>query len=160
MTRLIEIDHEDTILSTFILFVQTAQVTLKYIDTSLYRKTRLSISKLIVMQALANTSVGMMPSEIARWTNTERHNITTLVSRMKRDGLVTTERNSNDKRLVNIKLTNKGREAYNLAMLVAQEIVDHVMLSITEADAALFEEKLRILRQNAHHGLEHITKHS
>jgi len=160
MTRLIEIDHEDTILSTFILFVQTAQAMLKYIDTALYRKTRLSISQLIILKALAINSVGMMPSEIARWTSTERHNITALVSRMKRDGLVTTERNSNDKRLVNIKLTNKGREISNQAMLVAQEIVDQVMLSITEGDAALLKEKLRMLRQNAYHGLEHVTKHS
>ena len=160
MIRLIEIDHEDAILSTFMLFVQTAQAVLKYIDASLYRKTRLSISKLIVLKALASTSVGMMPSELARWTGTERHNITALVSRMKRDGLVTTERNSNDKRLVNIKLTNKGREARNQAILVAKEIVDEMMLSIAEGDVALLKEKLRTLRQNAYHGLEHITKHS
>jgi len=160
MIRLIEIDHEDTILSTFMLFVQTAQAVLKYIDASLYRKTRLSISKLIVLKALASNSAGMMPSELGRWTSTERHNITTLVSRMKRDGLVTTERNSNDKRLVNIKLTNKGRKARNQAILVAKEIVDEVMLSIAEGDAALLKEKLRTLRQNAYHGLEHITKHS
>lgn len=160
MIRLIEVDHENTRLSTFILFVQTAQAVLKYIDAHLYRKTHLSISKLIVLQALSSTSVGMMPSEIARWTSTERHNITALVSRMKRDGLVTSERNSNDKRLVNIKLTNKGREASNQAMLVAKEIVDQVMLSITEGDAALLKEKLRTLRQNAYHGLEHVTKHS
>ena len=160
MIRLIEIDHEDTILSTFMLFVQTAQAVLKYIDASLYRKTRLSVSKLIVLKALASTSVGMMPSELARWTSTERHNITALVSRMKRDGLVTTERNSNDKRLVNIKLTNKGREARNQAILVAKEIVDEMMLSIAEGDVALLKEKLRTLRQNAYHGLEHITKHS
>ena len=160
MIRLIEIDHEDTILGTFMLFVQTAQAVLKYIDASLYRKTRLSISKLIVLKALASTSVGMMPSELARWTGTERHNITALVSRMKRDGLVTTERNSNDKRLVNIKLTNKGREARNQAILVAKEIVDEMMLSIAEGDVALLKEKLRTLRQNAYHGLEHITKHS
>ena len=160
MIRLIEIDHEDAILSTFMLFVQTAQAVLKYIDASLYRKTRLSVSKLIVLKALASTSVGMMPSELARWTSTERHNITALVSRMKRDGLVTTERNSNDKRLVNIKLTNKGREARNQAILVAKEIVDEMMLSIAEGDVALLKEKLRTLRQNAYHGLEHITKHS
>jgi len=160
MTRLIEIDHENNILSTFILLVQTAQAMLKYIDTALYRETRLSISQLIILKALAINSVGMMPSEIARWTSTERHNITALVSRMKRDGLVTTERNSNDKRLVNIKLTNKGREVSNQAMLVAQEIVDKVMLSITEGDAALLKEKLRILRQNAYNSLEHVTKHS
>jgi len=157
MGRLIEIDHEDNTLSTFILFVQTAQVVLKYADAYLYRKTRLSVSKLIVLQALASNSEGMMPSEIAKWTSTERHNITALVGRMKRDGLVTTERNSSNKRLVNIKLTDKGREVLSKAMPVAQEVVNQVMLSITEGDAALLKEKLTILRQNAHHGLEDLA---
>jgi len=160
MDRLIEVDHEDTLLSAFILFVQTAQAVLKYADSYLYRKTRLSVSKLIILQALASSSRAMTPSEIAKWTNTERHNITALVGRMKQDGLVTAERNSSDKRLVNIKLTDKGREVLGQAMPVAREIVDQVMLSITEGDTALLKEKLRILRQNAHYGLEHIAKSS
>jgi len=100
----------------------------------------------------------MTPSELAEWTQTERHNITALVDRMKRDGLVTTERHSSDKRLVNIILTDKGREVLNQAMPVARKIVNHVMSSLTEADAALLEKELRVLRQNAHHGLEHVAK--
>lgn len=154
MDRLIEVEHKDTLLSAFILFVQTAQAVLKYADACLYRKTRLSVSKLIVLRALASSSRAMMPSEIAEWTNTERHNITALVNRMKQDRLVTAERNSSDKRLVNITLTDKGREVLSQAMPVAREIVDQMMLSITEGDAALLKEKLRILRQNAHYGLE------
>ena len=145
---MIEIDHEDDTLSTFILFVQTAQVVLKYADAYLYRKARLSVSKLVVLKALASNGA-MMPSKIAEWTNTERHNITALANRMKQDGLVTTERSSSDKRLVNIKLTDKGREALSKAMPVSQEVVNQVMLSITEGDAALLKEKLTILRQNA-----------
>lgn len=154
MARLIEVDHKDTILSSFMLFVQTAQSVLKYADAYLYRKMRLSVSKLIILKALDRNREGMRPSELADWTNTERHNITTLIKRMKQDGLVTTERNSIDKRLVNIKLTDKGQEVLGQAMLVAQEIVEQVMLSINEGDAVLLKEKLRIMRQNAHHGLE------
>ncbi len=160
MERLIEVEHKDSILSTFILFVQTAQAVLKYADACLYRKTRLSVVKLIVLQALASSGRAMMPSEIARWTNTERHNITALVSRMRRDGLVVAERNSSDKRLVNINLTDKGRKVLSQAIPVAREVVSQVMLSMTEGDAALLGEKLRILRQNAHQGLEGFAKSS
>lgn len=156
MGRLIEINHEDETLSTFILFVQTAQAVLKYADAYLYRKTRLSVSKLVVLKAL-DTSGAMMPSKIAEWTATERHNITALTNRMKRDGLVTSERNSSNKRLVNIKLTDKGRETLNKAIPVAQEVVNQVMLSTTEGDAALLKEKLAILRKNAHYGLEDLA---
>jgi len=155
MARLIEIDHEDTVLSTFMLFVQTAQAVLKYADAYLYRKAGLSVSKLIILKALDSSARAMRPSELANWTNTERHNITTLIRRMKKEGLITAERNSNgSKRFVNINLTDKGREVLGHAMPVAKEIVDQVMLSISDGDAVPLKEKLRTLRQNAHHGLE------
>lgn len=158
MERLIEVEHEDAVLSTFILFVQSAQEVLKYADACLYRKARLSVVKLIVLQALASSGRAMMPSEMAKWTNTERHNITTLVRRMKRDGLITAERDSSNKRQVNINLTTKGREVLSQAMPAAKEVVNQVMLSITESDAALLQKQLRILRQNAHRGLEGFAK--
>lgn len=149
----IDVDTNDVILRTFMLFVQTAQAVLKYTDAHLYRKAHLSTIKLIALHVMDSNNRAMTPSEIADWTQTERHNITALVDRMRRDGLITTERNSSDKRLVNITMTDKGREVISQAMPVARELINHVMSSLTEADTALLEKKLRILRQNAHHGL-------
>jgi DNA-binding MarR family transcriptional regulator len=158
--RLIDVEHEDTILRSFILFVQTAYAILKYANAHLYRKAHLSISKLIVLRVLASNKEVMTPSEIAKWTYTERHNITTLIERMKRDGLVRTERNPRNRRFVNVSLTDKGREVLMQAMLVAREIVDQVMSSISVDDALQLEKSLRALRQNAHHGFKYIAKHS
>ena len=155
----IDVYHEDAILRSFILFVQSAQAVLKYADSHLYRKVGLSVVKLIVLRILAFKGGVMTPSEIAKWTQTERHNVTALVNRMSQDGLVVTERSSSDKRFVNITLTDKGRETLIKAMPVAQEVVSKVMLSITESDAALLEKKLTILRQNADYGLENLTTH-
>ena len=70
------------------------------------------------------------------------------------------ESNGSDKRFVNITLTDKGYEVLMQAMPVAREIVNSVMSLITERDAALVEKRLRVLRQNAHDGLEHVTKRS
>jgi DNA-binding MarR family transcriptional regulator len=153
MNRLIDVDHEDAVLRTFILFVQTAQAVLKYTDAHLYRAARLSIVKLVVLRALASHNGVMIPSEIAKWTQTERHNITTLIDRMKKEGLVTSEQNNKDKRSVNITLTEKGREVLMQAMPVAREIVDQVMSSITDHDTLLLEKLLRGLRQNTYNNL-------
>lgn len=155
---MINVDHEDAVLRTFILFVQTARAVLKYADAHLYRKARLSTIKLIVLQVLASNNGVMKPSEIAEWTQTERHNITALINRMRQEGLVTVERNTNDKRHVNVTLTNNGREVLMQTMPVAREIVNQVMLSISEGDDALLEKPLRVLRQNAHDGLEDLAK--
>ncbi len=158
--RSIDVGHEDTILRIFVLFVQTAREVLKYADTYLYRKVRLSIIKLIVLRVLVSNNRAMTSSEVAEWTQTERHNITALVNRMKQEGLVAAERNSSDKRLVNISITEKGREVLRRSTPIAKEVVNQVMLSISKGDAALLEKRLRVLRQNAHDGLEHVAKRS
>ena len=102
----------------------------------------------------------MIPSEIASWTLTERPNITTLVDRMERDGLVKTSRNAKDKRSVNVTLTGKGRKVLGQAMPAARGIVNQVMSSITDGDIIPLEKSLRVLSRNAHNGLGQIAKHS
>ena len=98
----------------------------------------------------------MTPSEIAEWTFSERYNITTLIDRVKREGLVRTGRSNRDKRFINVTLTAKGRRALKQTTLVATETVNKVMLSISEGDTIPLEKTLRVLRQNAHDGLIHV----
>ena len=112
----------------------------------------------MVLRILAANGGSMTPSKISEWTFRERHNITTLVDRLERDGLVRVERNNRDKRFVNVSLTAKGRKVLKQAMPVAREIVDRVMSSISEGEAISLEKSLRVLRQNAHDGLEHLVK--
>jgi len=159
-TRLIDVNLEDISLRTFILFVQTADAVLKYANAHFYRKARLSVIKHVVLRILATNGGSMPRSEIARWTFRERHNITTLVDRLKQDGLVRTERKNRDKRFINVTLTAKGRKVLKQATPVAREIVNRVMLSISEGDAVPLEKSLRVLRQNAYYGLERVAKHS
>ena len=86
----------------------------------------------------------MSPSDIAEWIFRERHNITTLIERLKRDGLVRIERNNRDKRFVSVSLTAKGRKVLKQAMPMAREIVDQVMPSINEDDAISLEKPLKL----------------
>ncbi len=156
----IDVTPDDIILRTFIMFVQTAHTVLKYTDAHFYRKTGLSAIKFIVLNGLAFHGGSMRPSEIAEWTYTERHNITTLVDRLKRDGFVKTNRNSEDRRVMTVTLTDKGQHVLNEATPVSWEIVKEVMGSIREDGAVLLEKQLRMLRQNAHNGLRDIARHS
>ena len=157
--KLIDVDIDNIILKTFILFVQTAETILKYSDAQFYKEARLSIVKYAALRILATNSGTMTPSQLATWMFKERHSITTLVDRMKRDGLVRTERENRDKRFVNVTLTAKGRKVLEQSTPVARDIVNRVMLSIGEGDAIPLEKSLRVLRQNAHDGLEHLTEH-
>jgi DNA-binding MarR family transcriptional regulator len=157
--RLIDIDNPDATLRTFILFIQTADAVSKYAD-SLFYKAGLSTIKFMILHILAFNGGSMTPSELARWVLRERHNITTLVRRLERDGLVTAERNDKDRRFVNVTLTSKGGKVLAQSTPVAKEIVNQVMLSITENEVASLAKPLKVLRQNAHSQLEHIAGHS
>ena len=105
-------------------------------------------------------STTITPSEIAKWTITETHNVTTLIRRMKRDGFLNTERNERDKRFLNITLTDMGREVLSQSIPVAHEVAQQVMSSISEGDAVLLEKQVRLIRQNTLNGLEQIVERS
>jgi DNA-binding MarR family transcriptional regulator len=160
--KVIEVYHEDPVLRTFILFVQTERMVSKYIDSHLFRKLNISQIKFIVLMAfyfipykLSGAATAM---QIARWTDTEPHNITTLITRMKEDGLLSTSRNDRDRRFVSITITNKGREFVHRNIPVAKDIVDQVMASVSRNDILQLEKILKVIRQNAYNGYKHLSK--
>jgi DNA-binding MarR family transcriptional regulator len=161
MKDLVEIRGVDPILRTFILFAQTARVVAKYQDTCMNKKTGLSDVKLIVLMAFYyDPNAAVTASEIARWTDTEPHNVTTLVNRMKKDGLLDAKRDVRDRRSLKITLTNKGQEVLRESMPAAQHVVDQVMSSISQDEALSLEKILRVIRRNAYDGLERLAESS
>jgi len=154
----INVEGQNTSLVTFILFWQAAREVSKYIDIYLYKNAKLSTIKLIVLQSINHNKGVMNPSEIAHWTHTERHNITTLIQRMKKDGLVRIERDETNRRNVNVYITDKGRVVLDQAIPVAQEVIDQVMLSMTDNDASQLQQLVKLMRNNAWDGLNKITR--
>jgi len=160
MARITEIPHSETIGRTLMLLTQTARLISKYMDAYFYNKARFSFIKFMALKTLASRNGVMTPTQIAEWTQTELHNITTLVARLKKEGLVYTERSNIDKRNVNVFLTEKGRMVLNQVMPVAREIIDQIMSSITETDASNLSPMLEVLRDNTYGRLESIARDS
>jgi len=154
---LIDVDHEDSILRTFIVFKQASDAVMKYANTHFYRENSLSTIKFMVLQMLSVNGGTMSPSEIAEWTSRERHNITTLIHRLERDELVRIEHNDKDKRFKKVVLTDRGRSVLTETVPTAREIINQTMSSISESDVALLERLLKTVRQNAHDGLKRVT---
>jgi DNA-binding MarR family transcriptional regulator len=152
--ELMEIDIKENIPRVFILFLQTAHAVEKYCDKELYFKEGLSMPQLAVLQILKANGGTMMPSAIATLMLVEKHNITALVGRMSRDGLVKVDRGlCSDRRQVDIVLTDKGRRALKKALPVNKEITDQIMANIGENDVTSLEKLLKVLRINAKEGL-------
>ena len=150
---MIDIELENNKLRTFMMFALAARETMKYSDNYLFRAAGTSLIRFIVLKALSMSEGGLKPTELADWTQTERHNITTLIDRMTREGLITVRKNPHDKRSVIVNLTDKGRELLETSTPVAGAVVDQMMSSINEKDTAYMEKIMRVIRRNAHQGL-------
>ena len=146
---MINIDKGKPVSDAFSLFIEAATATEKYADSTFYQKAGISTPKYNVLQILANAENPVTPSEIARKIIKERHDITTLIGRMKRDGLVDVMPNVKDRRSVIITLTEKGREKLVQARPIAEEIANQVMSKTNKTNMASMSKSLNTLKQNA-----------
>ena len=148
MRKMIDIKHQDPVLRTYMLFMQLAHAANQYSDSSLHRSTRLKTATYVALKGLLANDGIMSHTKLAEWTNTRKHNITGLVDRMKREGLVTTQRSETDRRLVKIEITDKGRSVYQKAGPTAREIMQHTMRDLTRDDIAKLEKILLTMKGN------------
>ena len=140
-------------LFAFVHFTQTARAVLKYADSCFNKAENLSLVKFIVLHGMQNSDKMFTLSEIASLTNTERHNITTLVERLEKDGLVKTRRNRRDRRVVNVKLTEKGKQVLDVGIPIARQIANQVIAGTEKSELATFIEALSVVKKNAYDGL-------
>ncbi|MFC2023049.1 MarR family winged helix-turn-helix transcriptional regulator [Chloroflexota bacterium] len=145
---MIDIVHEDLTLRSFMLFMQTARAVAKYSDSCFFQVSRLSTAKYIVLKALKVNGGSLKHVDLANWTDTEPHNITALVRRMKAEGLVTTERSDDDKRVIYVRSTEKGSKLFEEAAPMARGIMAQVMSGISKKEAAQLEKLLKALKAN------------
>lgn len=148
MTKTIEAYHEDPVIQTFMLFIQASREVMKYSDSRFFRDLHLSTVKYIVLKALAISGETLTNSDLAVWTDTKRHNITTLVRRMKAEGLVTAERSEEDKRFMEVQLTDKGRNLFMKANVIAYDLINRVMSGIGKRQVAQLNRTLGVLKSN------------
>ena len=148
MDKRIEAYHEDPVLQTFMVFIQASREVAKYSDNRFFRSLNLSTVKYIVLKALVNSGGTLTNSDLAIWTDTKRHNITTLAKRMEIDELVTTAREEEDKRFKRVTVTDKGRDLYIKANDIAYDLINRVMSGIDKQLVAQLDKILRIMRDN------------
>ena len=154
MRKMIDIKHQDPILRTYMLFMQLAHAANQYSDSSLHRSGRLKTATYVALKGLLANDGVMSHTKLAEWTNTRKHNITGLVDRMKKEGLVTTQRSETDRRLVKIEITDKGRSVYQKVGPTAREIMQRTMQDITKDDVLKLEKILLTMKANLTKGAE------
>lgn len=141
-------NDQELVAVTFKLLTKVADNILKYIDLRFFQDMRTSWIKYRVLERLAMTGGKAKHSELADWTNTKKHNITTLVDRMKNEQLVTTEWSTTDRRVNYVLITTKGRQLYKRAVPVNQKITEEIMHGIGTGDTQKLDKLLNVIKGN------------
>ena len=132
----------------FDLFIETSHRVMKYADSQLEKSDNLSGAKFIVLVILEFNGGTMTSAKLAAKTGTKPHNITKLIDRLERDGLVVTRKHEGDRRYVYISLTDEGRSILGKGKLVAHDVVEKTMASLSGSDLAALDRILHILKKN------------
>jgi DNA-binding MarR family transcriptional regulator len=143
---------------SFVLFIQTSRELLKYVDTCLRQEAGTSMMQFLTLMILQNESGKIRPSELARLTQTKRHNITTLIRRMEKDSHIKVVINSHDRRGVDIQITEKGKETLAKSTKVANKIVDEIMHSFSEDDLSSFSNQLNLIMNSTRLGFKALAE--
>jgi DNA-binding MarR family transcriptional regulator len=138
----------NTAIRVFNLFYEIAHSAVREADRLLYKAAGLSAGKFSVLMVLSSDGGTVTASKLAGRTNTRPHNITTLVDRMKKDGLVATERSQIDRRSVDVILTEKGRSVLTQALPTAREVVARFTASMSKQELVAAEKLLNKVKRN------------
>jgi DNA-binding MarR family transcriptional regulator len=87
----------------------------------------------------------LSPTELRRYVFTGLSNLTTLIDRMERDGLVQRQRDQEDRRKVYIQLTEKGEQVWEKVAPLHYEMIEQMMSALTEEELADLTHLLGVL---------------
>ena len=87
------------------------------------------------------------PAEIARWLVREPHTVSSMLSRMERQGLVTKASDLHRKNIVRVALTEKGEQAYSDSE--KRETIRRVSSSLSEKERQQLWSYLETIRNRA-----------
>jgi MarR family 2-MHQ and catechol resistance regulon transcriptional repressor len=87
---------------------------MRLVYEKLYSQYKISEPKFFVLLLLSQEEDGIPLIEIGKMMLVTRANITTLMDRMERDGLVEKRKNKDDKRSTKAHLTDEGRRIFDM----------------------------------------------
>lgn len=134
MANLLALTDENARVQEMMRLMQVGDAVVKYMDYRLYLELGTSYIKYSVLRALVHNKGTLRHTDIARWTNTKKHNITALVERMVKEDLVTTEYSQTDRRVNNVIITLNGRKLFKKTDPLATNLLENLMQNFKEKD--------------------------
>ncbi|MBN1992302.1 MAG: MarR family transcriptional regulator [Anaerolineae bacterium] len=123
-------------------------------DRRALRQHNLSIRQFNILYHL-NQNQGMSINDLSRCLLCDKSNTTRLVERMKQEGLVTRERDTQDRRYVSVRLTETGVRLRESAIAAHQTSIEERFKTLLPTEQAALNQLLVHLRDSLR---EHISQ--
>ena len=95
-----------------------------------------------VMAALARDPDGQTMGDISDWLLVSSGNITGIISRLEKDGMVTRTRSAGDRRTHLVRLSRKGREEFERMSSAHEKWIKNLLSGMTRKEMATLDELL------------------
>ncbi len=141
-----EIILEDRDFLLWVMLYQARDAILKARNKELY-KYDLSFMKAGLLLAVQASGGKPSGTDISKWMFREPHTISGLVGRLIRNGLVTRAKVPGKKNMMEISLTEKGKEAYEQSLKM--ESIHEILSCLTEDERKQLYATLQKLRDKA-----------
>jgi DNA-binding MarR family transcriptional regulator len=105
-------------------------------------------AQLIVIVSLAGQDGATSASELCKGISYDAGAMTRMLDRLEAKGLVQRTRSPDDRRLVNLELTQAGQAAYPRLREVSMRVLNHALRDFTGDDARTLERLLQRLARN------------
>jgi len=115
-------------------------------EDKIYGKTGLTMEQFSVLAAIKYMRDPVRVTDVGRWIGRSTNTMSMMIDRMVKAGLVRRTRDRIDRRTVHLAATSKGENALKLAIPLAWEFIQRIMLPLPEADRHTFVRLLETLR--------------
>jgi DNA-binding MarR family transcriptional regulator len=115
-------------------------------EDRIYGEKGLTMEQFSVLAAMKYMRDPVRVTDVGKWIGRGTNSMSMMIDRMVKAGLVRRTRDRIDRRTVHLATTSKGENALTLAMPLAWEFVQEIMLPLSEADKHTFVRLLETLR--------------
>jgi len=137
---------------TCVCFSQAWELWAKCLENSV-SSSKITIAQLAAIQALFYNERAMSPTEISHVIPIETHSTSQLIDRLHQRKLVTRRRSQNDRRAVEVELTEQGLQLIAGALPEISKVMKNVFGSFTEKER---ENLVELLRKVAYAAADHL----
>jgi DNA-binding MarR family transcriptional regulator len=125
-----------------------AAIDMELARDELLRPLEVTAAQLIVIVNLAGRECATSASELCKGISYDAGAMTRMLDRLEAKGLVRRTRSPDDRRLVNLELTEAGQAAYPRLREVSMRVLNHSLRDFTQDEARTLESLLQRLARN------------